>query len=253
MEKDKMPMLQIVAGTNEVDMLKLIVSSLYVEWLDDLLEEEVPKEESFESKEEYEKACKAFMVDLVDQAKEYKGDIFKGVLESYNTFLSQKYQFATESKEKCEYAKKGIAKTATDMRRRGIIMLFLALLFPKALLFILLFNGSKMLIDAKKIKRLESVLEQTSIENAQIESIQDSLFWFTDSLRTDYHNSNEELEELREKARKGENIIPALMELMSPERLSLPRRNILKELEFILPDEMEKETKGYIKKKIESN
>lgn len=244
MEENHVPMIQIVVGGgNAVDMLKSMVSSMYVEWTDDLLETELPKEEDFASKEEYEKACKEFMVDLVDQAKEYKGDIFKGVLESYNAFLTASHSFDTEAKQRCEHAIDQIAKATSDMKRTGIMVLVLSLIFPQAIPFLILFNGPRILIDARAKKRLELSLSQTNMQKSQMDSIQDPLFWFTDSLRTDYHASNKELDELRKRALNGENVISELMEIMSPERLSLPRENILKEFEFLLPVEAQEETK----------
>lgn len=243
-----MPMIQITVGDNAVDMLKSIVSSLYMEWLDDLLELELPQEVDFDSKEEYDKACKELMLDLVAQAKEYKGDIFRGVLESYNNFLTNKHTFDSQSKVSEEEALKAIARATADMKGTGFLVLFLTLLFPTALPYLILFNGPRIMLDAKERKNHEATLENTKIVREQIKSIQDPLYWFTDSLRTDYHKSNQELEELRVKAENGENVIPRLMELMSPERLSLSRENVLKELEFIIPDEIKEEEKQYIKK-----
>ena len=248
MEDNKMPIVQIIVGASPVDMLKSMVSSLYVEWLDDLLEVEMPQESDYASKEEYEKSCKEFMADLVDQAKEYKGDIFKGVLESYNEFLTHKHAFDAEAKDKNARAEQKIASATSDMKNTGIMVLFLSLLFPQAFPIITLINGPRILLDARERKQQIANLEQIRMTAEQIKRVQDPLYWFTDSLRTDYHKSNKELEELRERALNGENVIQNLMELMSPERIGLPKDNILKELEFIFPEEGMEPGKELIKK-----
>lgn len=52
-------------------------------------------------------------------------------------------------------------------------------------------------------------------------SHQDVFYEYIDILRTDYHKSNKELDELKRRAMNGENIMPELFEIVSPERVGL--------------------------------
>lgn len=240
--------IELTCGNDATKMLKAMVSSLYVEWLDDLMEVDLPQDVDFDSKEEYEKACKEFMIDLVDQAKEYKEDIFRNVLASYNQFLSSKHDFETYAQKQDAESIEGIEKMTLDMKSVGMVSLFLTFILPQSLPYIILLNGPRIGLDVMSRKRFEKNLEQTRIAREQMKSIQDPMFWFTDQLRTDYHKSNQEFKELRERASNGENIIEKLTEMMSPERLALKRENILKELSFEFPKEQQEETKQYTKK-----
>ena len=59
--------------------------------------------------------------------------------------------------------------------------------------------------------------------STMLKDIQNRLFELMDTLRTDYHQSNKELKELQERAKKGENVMPILLEMISPERVALPK------------------------------
>ena len=69
----------------------------------------------------------------------------------------------------------------------------------------------------------------------EIKEVQDPFYELIDTLRTDYHRSNEELKELEEKAINGEDISSALIEFMNPERIGLERIDLK---EIPLDDEL---------------
>ena len=64
-------------------------------------------------------------------------------------------------------------------------------------------------------------LEKIDILKKKILLNQDIFYEYIDTLRTDYHKSNKELDELRRRAINGENIMPKLLEILNPKRIGL--------------------------------
>ena len=73
---------------------------------------------------------------------------------------------------------------------------------------------------------MERQISKNDAAFATLTQVQIPFYEFVSLLRDDYHKSNKELKELRERASRGENIIGPILEMVRPERLSLKRYDI---------------------------
>lgn len=215
---------------NPVESIKLVTSIIMSQWTSAIIEEGFPKETEFSSKEEYELALKEYMLKLVEEVKESKHEIFTSILECYNQILSKKGEVAEVFKEQEIQSQLTIERANYDMKSAGIVTIGLGLLVPNFLPIAVAINVPRVLGDIF-LKKFHLQRMQNNREVSKgISSIQEPLYWFTDQLRTDYHESNKKLEELKRRALKGENVIDELLEIMNPERLHLKKMNVPHEL-----------------------
>ena len=220
--KKQIKVIQVDSSEAIVDSMKLCVAMAMSEWEQDLLTAELPKREDYQTETEYQEEIKAYMTDAVDQIKDLKRQVFCSVLESYNEFLTAKYDQDTNIKNENSKCIEYIGDSLSDMKRAGIITLVLTLILPSALPIIIVLNGTRIGLDALTSKIMGRKIESNNQIQEEIKKIQIPFYEFTDTLRTDYHQSNHELDELREKALKGENVLGKLMEIVNPERVQLP-------------------------------
>jgi len=235
----------IVEGGNQmVEMLKTITSAEMTGMEQLLLQVELPQREEYETEEEYKEDYKQFMLDMIDTIKDAKKGIFCNVLDAYNEFLYSKNdmdnRINTQNRESIEM----METAGRDIRNTGIATVVLSILLPSAIPIILVFSVTRASLDflqsvfnTKRMLRNEQIREE-------MKNIQIPFFEFTCDLRSDYHKSNHELDALKEKALNGENIMGELIQIVSPERVSLQRVEGLNLLEM---DEEEK-PKQLIKK-----
>ena len=209
------------SSSDVAGMLKVSVAAQMSEWHENLLSMEVPEKEEFESEEEYREFMKMFMTDLVDAITSIKGDMFKDILNSYNDFLSEKIAVETQFKEEDERAKMVIRETRIHIKRIGIASLVITLILPSMLPIVLVINLPRIGLNLMAKKVMERNIEKNRLVLETMEQIQLPFYDFVCTLRDDYHKSNQELKELREKASQGENVIEPLLQMVNPERLAL--------------------------------
>jgi len=244
--KQQIKIINVDTSDALVGTMKLCVASAMTEWEQNLLEQELPKREDYESNEEYEQDRKQLMIDLVDEVQKLKKQVFVSVLDSYNDLLSAKYEIENNVRESNQSCIDLINQSRRDIKNAGIVTLLLTIVFPQSLPFLLILNiprvGLDVLATKASIRRIN--LNQLALEN--IKGIQYPMYDLTCDLRSDYHESNRRLKELRDKAVNGENIIGDLLELVNPERVHLKRVE-KQELLFLGLEEKEKPNQ-FIKK-----
>lgn len=108
-----------------------------------------------------------------------------------------------------------------DIKRAGMIAFYLSLLFPAIIPITLLANVPRVGFDLLQKRNCKRELEKIDILKKKILLNQDIFYEYIDTLRTDYHKSNKELDKLRRRAMNGENIMPKLLEILNPKRIGL--------------------------------
>ena len=159
---------------------------------DEVLYLDIPNREDYESLEDFNKANTQFMVNKVDEIKNIKHTTFVSTLKAYN-----------------------------DIKRAGMIAFYLSLLFPAIIPITLLASVPRVGFDLLQKRNCKRELEKIDILKKKILLNQDIFYEYIDTLRTDYHKSNKELDELRRRAINGENIMPKLLEILNPKRIGL--------------------------------
>ena len=241
MEK-KIEVIELKDATHMVDQLKLFVSSALEECIEELLNVEIPDESEYDSEESLKEAQKDLMVQLVEEVKYIKKDIFTNILETYNLFVQEKNRFNYEATKQEEESIKTIISANSDMRRTGLVTITLSLIFPGAIPFLLIFNIPRLGSDIlSKNIHLNNIVKNNILQK-EFKRIQYPFFEFTDTLRTDYHKSMKELDKLEEEAKQGKNVAIELLEILNPERLSLPEAPPLHLLEQNRSKQLQKKT-----------
>ena len=223
MAEEKFIIIQMDTGDEALKTTKLAVTASLAEVEDELLTLEIPRREDFATDEEYEQETKQFMLDVISDIRMLKKDLFCNVLNAYNSVLDTKRQIdevvdrsVKESKAVSAYSKKHIQ---SSLLTTGIITICLPELFPLAFVIGGANVGYDVIMDKYGKKRVENLLKiQEDFKKTQYD-----FYDFTYDLRTDYHSSNKEMDELEKKAEDGENIIGPLSELLNPERMNLRR------------------------------
>lgn len=225
--------IQIDSMDGMVSMMKYAVAASMTDWEKSILELEIPKREDFTTEEEYQVEIRQYMVDLVDEVKEIKGEVFKSVLDSYNNYLSSKYEIESTIKKQNEQCVNMYINATADMKRAGILTVVLTLFVPQALPILLVLDIPRVGIDLLARGVSKKKMKMNEIQKELFSQIQIPFFDFTCDLRSDYHKSNKELDELRKKALNGENVIGNLLEIVNPERVNLKRVESSELLPFV--------------------
>ena len=241
MEK-KIEVIELKDANHMVEQLKLFISAALEDCIEELLNVEIPDESDYNSKESFKQAQIDLMVQLVEEVKYIKKDIFTSILETYNLFVQEKNRFNYEATKQEQESIKTIISANSDMKRTGLLTITLSLIFPGAIPFLLVFNIPRIGSDiVSKNVHLNNIVKNTLIQN-EFKRIQYPFFEFTDTLRTDYHKSMKELDKLEEEAKQGKNVAIELLEILNPERLSLPETQPLHLLEQNRPKQLQKKT-----------
>ena len=219
-----------------VDIIKLSISKTMRDAYETLLTVEPPKEEDFASFIEYKMAYQDFMVKMVEGIKDFKQDCFKGLLSSYNNFLTNKLEMNQIRNQEYLECIERMDGAKSDIKRTAMVGVGLTLLFPKYFPIIVVVNLSRIGIDAIVKSTSNYRIYKNQILTEQMNKIQLPFYELTNQLREDYHESNKELMEIKQRALEGKNIIGQLLPLVSLERLSLPNPD-----DFLLENKMEKE------------
>lgn len=188
---------------------------------DEVLYLDIPNREDYESLEDFNKANIEFMVNKVDEIKNIKHTTFVSTLKAYNDILNDVYKIKRCDSEEGRLFNELIDHSNNDIKRTGMIVFYLSLLFPAIIPITLLANVPRTGFDLLQKRNCKRELEKIDILKKKILLNQDIFYEYIDTLRTDYHKSNKELDELRKRAMNGENIMPKLLEILNPKRIGL--------------------------------
>ena len=208
---------------NVVDILKVMTATQLTQ-LECILKSDIgPKREEFATEEEYLIEKKLFNLEMIRSVEEVKKQLFSDIVDSYNEFLHLKYDTEEELKKQNEESSAYIIYSSKDIKNTGIASLITTLLIPSALPVVAAIGLTRISFDTLQAKINLNRITRNNEALQKINSIQDPLYDFTCTLRTDYHESKEKFKELKERASKGENILPELIEMVNPEKVDLER------------------------------
>ena len=210
--------------------ISIILSTTYNE-LDNMLFDEIEEDN-------LNVVNRMMNLQLIDEVKEIKHNIFLDVLNTYNELITEKNQFETilksENKES-EYIKE---ECESSMKRTLIFSAGASLLLPSFIPLVLIIGIPRIGVDKLMKDYHDYRINKNNEREDCLKRTQEPLYEFTDRLRTDYHKTNKELKELEERAINGDYIIDELKEIVNPKRVGL---------EFI---ELEEKEKVYTKEKV---
>lgn len=236
------PVITISKSEFIVSTLKLLISSTLMDCCEALKKVEVPEDNQVETYKQ-----------LVAEMKKVREGIFIDTLNSYNDFLTQKHQLESMINDQDKKNIQDILRYQSDFKNTSIVALVLSLLFPSYFPIIMGINIPRMGVDWIGSKRRMNKIVWNHIQMEEWNSIQNPFFDLTCDLREDYHKTKDEWKKLEEKATIGENIIPELISIMSPERLSLPEVKIEDWIEMEEQPSLELKEEPYQKKKIKKS
>ena len=202
------------------DQATTIMSHAYNE-LDRIIHE--PEEDR--TPEEFEVIKRKLMLDLIDEVKSIKHNLFKNTLDSYNDMIIEMNRFKARFQDEQRESELMKEYINGSMKRTIIISAGVSILLPGLIPLVLIYDIPKLGFDSVIKKYHNNRIENNKMTNEIFETIQDPFFEFMDTLRTDYHHSNKVFKELEERACNGEDIINDLKELMNPERVGLELEN----------------------------
>ena len=210
------------ASIEIIEELKEMLSNEMEGWKEDLLAIPMPRRENFRTEEDYNKALQFVMISSINAVQKLKRSTFKDVLETYNSFLTEKQEWNLIINKTYPNGQEMIKTLYRRNKTMGVLMLISTLLSPSLLPIILAFYVSYLLGGKYLAGKLNDNCQNLLAAKEEINRFQRVFYDVVFDLRNDYHRSNEELDQLRERALKGENIMQELIEIINPERISLP-------------------------------
>ncbi len=181
-----------------------------------------------------------YNLQLINEIESLKKEVFELVLCSFNNFIKDKNLISARASKEISIRKDIIEQMEQNIKKTNIISVGSLLLLPMLSLFIIPLGALKIELDKFRKNESEEIMEITESIKNDYETAHIAFYQLTDSLRTDYLQSKRKLEELRQKALEGQEIIDDLIQLVNPESINLP-------LFDILTPEVEESTKQYIK------
>jgi len=176
------------------------------------------------------------MLKLLDEIKGLKHDLFSDTLETYNEILIEINKFRANYKNENYESELMKEYINGSMKRTIIISAGISILLPTLIPLVLVYDIPKLGFDTMIKKYHTDRIEDNNLTNEMYESVQNPLFEYMDTLRSDYFSSIKKLNKLEEKAINGENIISELKELINPENVGL---ELIEEKEKVLIKEKE--------------
>ena len=214
-----------------VEILKIEISKILSESSEKLMES-LPNREDFQTESEYELIKRMSMIELVDQTREIKHNIFSGILENYNNLITEINRFNNKSVR--ENKESEMMKKYLDSSNKKILVISLgiSLLLPGLIPLVLIIDVPRLGTNMLLKKYFNERLVRNKITKNIMTKTQDPYYELTDTLRTDYHKSKEELNELEHKAIIGEDISGKIKEILNPERIGI------KAIDLYYPEEV---------------
>ena len=212
-----------VLTPNLTGLAKIQTSGMLSMKYDEILQKPQPKKEDYATEEEYQGAVKSFMLDTLEYVSLCKKASFVLILDRYNHFLGTIHNLE-EMKKKAEKDHiQEIERLSKDQSRTFFASAIASLLFPAGFPLYLTYMFAKIGYNRVKINKQITTFANEEALYRMTKEMQNELYDFVCTLRSDYHATNHELKELKERAEKGENIMPQLLEIISPERVGLER------------------------------
>ena len=230
---------EITIGIDIATMATIEAVSMVSQKQEELLAKQPPKREDYSTEEEFNQAVENFMLDAIDYVSVNKKAIFVYTLDRYNSFL-RKLHTCEDLKKKLEKEHmEGIAEHVKGGARSIFATVLATLLIPSGFPIIAALGGTTYICHRVSLFRHIQDLNKEEMMMTGMKDMQDRFFTVMDSLRTDYHESNKKYEELKERAKKRENIMPTLIDMMDVEKTLIPNLHLqnLSQMEMI-PVEM---------------
>ena len=204
-----------------VNELKKQASGSLKMFSEGIIREKLPKRIDYDSYEDYQIERTTVLMKLLSEVEELKRLIFVSELNAYNNFLRSFNEFKHYAKMQNNNFIESIEKVTGDMISAGIVTIALTVIFPYTTPIVLFFNIPRIGMDAftRKINKMR-INDNIELEK-KLKNLQEPLYEFTDTLRTDYHRSKKEIKELRERLKEGEDITEELIKIASPKRIGL--------------------------------
>ena len=214
---------QVILPEDYAKSLRMDAAIFLTEKYDELLQKEIPKREDYASAEEWQEAKKRFMLESVDFVETNKKAAFVLTLDQYNEFLRFLNQYNEDKNKNNQRHTEEIEKCYKRNRRTLFATIAATLIYPAGFPAYLIIGATQNgwnSLEAERHRR--AIIAEEGIYTV-VKDFQNRMFDLTDIMRTDYHQSKKEIEDLKERAKKGENVMPILLQMISPEKLSLPR------------------------------
>ena len=214
---------QVVLPEDYAKALRLDAAKFLTSKYDELLQKKIPVREDYATDEEFKKAQQNFMLESIEFVSVNKHAAFSLTLNQYNELLVllNEYEDKKKGHDKTHIAE--MENCYKRNRRTFIATIAATLIYPVGLPAYLVIGAARNGMNNMQANyHRRSMIAEDGICQVLVD-FRNNMFDLTDIMRTDFHQSKRELEELRERAKKGENIMPILLEMISPEKLSLPR------------------------------
>ena len=220
--EENMQVIEVNNGEELVAALKNITSTILSESYETLKQGVLPKKEDFATIEEYKLAYNEASLELINEIESIKKSVFTSVLDIYNNFLSEKAETERLYKLQKEESYKLIEYTSHHMKRLCIFTVGESLILPAYTPLFIIINSSRVVLDYAVKKKNERILEISDVLIKEYKNLQYPLYEFLDTLRSDYHKSKRELEEIKTKSLEGKEIEKDLLPIINPKRINLP-------------------------------
>ena len=206
-----------------VNVIKVYLSNILTNYYEEFLLVELPNQDNFQNRGEYEQAKKEQMIQLIEKVSKIKEECFVSILNAYNLFLDRKRDLDRIIKQQEEESILAREHTQKDIKKVGLLTLALTIVFPRYMPLFIAINLPRIGSDYLVKKVYNSRAEKNAIFQKKIVEIQISFFEFENTLRENYHKTNEELKKLKIRAEAGENIMTDILYLIEPERIGIPK------------------------------
>lgn len=217
--------MMINPGNISVGMMKTSLSMTSSNLYDEILNSKLPVREDFESDEEFKKANIQFMCSAIDKVREFKYDMFTKCNDEYGEMLSEKNSFSSKTSDRVDKLNSIMSECAGNVVKSGMFSILTSLLLipfaPIGIPVVMVYNGYKI---AKNLRMGNDAVRELSFikfEDDSLKALCDNFYDIVSNFRSDWYNTNRELDLLKNRALKGENIMSELLEICHPTRAGL--------------------------------
>lgn len=212
-------------GNISVGMMKTSLSMASSSLYEEILNSKLPIREDYESDEEFKKANIQFMCSAIDKVRKFKHEMFTRCNDEYGEMLTERSSFSSENEKRAEELDSIIKECSGDIVKRGMTSILTSLLLipfaPMGIPVVMVYNGYKIFKDFRKENEASRELGFIKFENDSLKALCDNFYDIVNTFRSDWHNTNRELDSLKQRALKGENIMSELLEVCHPTRAGL--------------------------------
>ena len=190
---------------------------------------------------DYESKTPEEQLQEIEYIKMIKDSIMQDVTNYYNNFLDKKFTWGKILKEEQDKRKLVGEATDFDMKKTGIITAASSIIVPPLAPLALAIGLPIIGLDSRLKKTSEQVSEISGMILEEYEKTAQRFYDFICDIREDFHKSNTELDELKNRALTGEDITGDLLRITNPERVGLKRIPLSKYIDYIAEQENQQE------------